>query len=176
AVLDVGFGLGYGLQIMAAKVNKLIGLEVDARAVDHGRRIFKGHPRIKQVLLCNGEGIPFKDKSFDVVTCVEVLEHVEDYKVLLLQMVRVSKRLIFITTPNRRLEYTTWDGKPRNYWHLREWSYQGLDTILQRIPDIHIDWNFLNGSWNGPFEWGTDVSENTLTLAPALVLDAFEEC
>lgn len=174
AVLDVGFGLGYGLQIMAAKVVNSIGLETDVRAVERGCRIFEGHPCIKEVLLYDGGSIPFRDKSFDVVTCVEILEHVEDYKNLALEMARVSKRLVFITTPNRCPEYTRWDGKPKNYWHLREWSYQELDTILQRIPDIHINWNFLNGSWNGPFEWGTDVSENTLMLAPALVLDAFE--
>ncbi len=172
AVLDVGFGLGYGLQIMAAKVVNSIGFETDVRAVERGCRIFEGHPRIKQVLLYNGEGIPLKDKTFDVVTCVEVLEHVEDYKVLLLEMVRVSKRLIFISTPNRRPEYTRWDGKPKNRWHLREWSYEELDTILQRIPDIHIDWNFLNGSWNGPFDCTSVVSKNTLALTPALMLDS----
>lgn len=171
AVLDVGFGLGYGMQIMAAKVRDLIGIEVDVRAVTHGRRIFEGHPRIKKVLLYDGKGIPFKDKTFDVVICVEVLEHVADYNGLLLEMVRVSKRLIFITTPNRRPAYTRQDGKPKNRWHLCEWSYEELDTILQRIPDIHIDWNFLNGPWGGPFECSANVSKDTLALIPALMLD-----
>lgn len=171
-VLDIGFGLAYGLQIMAGKAKYLIGIEVDTRAVKRGCRFFKGHPRIKKVLLYDGKSIPFKDKTFDVVTCVDVIEHVPDYTALILEMIRVSKRIVVLSTPNRRPEYTGPDRKPKNYWHLREWSYEELDTILQRIPDIHIDWNFLNGSWNGPFKCGSTVSEDTLALTPALMLDS----
>ncbi len=172
AVLDVGFGLGYGLQIMAAKVENLIGIEIDARAVDRGRLLFKGHPRIKKVLLYDGRDIPFEDKTFDVVTCVDIIEHVEDYKGLLLEMARVARRLTFISTPNRRPEYTLTDGRPKNYWHLREWSYEKFDSILQKIPDIQVEWNFLNGPWDGPFDCTPVVSENTLALIPALTLDS----
>lgn len=170
-VLDVGFGLGYGLQIRAAKVENLIGIEVDVRAVDRGRRIFAGHPHVKKVLLYDGKDIPFEDKTFDVVTCVDTIEHVKDYKGLLLKMVRVARRLTFLSTPNRRPKYTLTDGRPKNYWHLREWSYEELDTILQRTSDIHIEWNFLNGPWGGSFECSPNVSKDTLALIPVLILD-----
>lgn len=174
-VLDVGFGLGYGLHIMAAKVMNLVGLEVDAKTLGRARRIFKRHSRIKEVCLYDGKSIPFKDKTFDVVTCVEILEHVEDYKGLLLEMIRVSRRLLFISTPNRRSKYTLPDGRPKNYWHLREWRYEEFDSILQQIPDVRVDWNFLNGLWNGPFEYSSVISKDTLSLIPVLMLITSQE-
>jgi len=40
---------------------------------------------------------------------------------------------------------------------------------LRKIPDVHVDWNFLNGPWDGPFEWTFVVSENTMALTPVLI-------
>lgn len=168
-VLDVGFGLGYGLQIMAARVEHLIGLEVDLRAVERARRILEGHPRIKKIMLYDGKHFPFKDKTFDVVTCIEIIEHVKDYKDLLLEMVRVSRRLIFISTPNRRPENTLPDGRPKNYWHLREWTMQELNTILSGFG-FKVEWNFLNGLFEGPFTVTEKLVEKTWSLIPVILV------
>jgi len=167
-VLDVGFGLGFGLQIMAAKVKNLIGVEVDQRAVERARRIFEGHPRVKKVMLYDGKHLRFRDKTFDAVTCVEIIEHVEDYKGLLLEMARVSRRLVFISTPNRRPENTLPDGSPKNYWHLREFTKDDLDTILNQITGIRYEQNFLDLSQDGQWRWHDTVSPDTRSLVPVL--------
>lgn len=114
-VLDVGFGLGYGLQIMAAKAKNLLGVEVDKDAVARSGRIFSGHPKVARILQYDGLRFPLEDKSIDVVTCIEILEHVEEYKNLLSEMTRVARRAVFITTPNRLPENTRRDGRPKNY-------------------------------------------------------------
>lgn len=169
AVLEVGFGLGYGMQIMAAKAERLAGVEVDAAACERARRIFDGHPRVTQISLYDGLHLPFADKTFDAVTCVEVLEHVEDYDGLLREMVRVARRLVFLTTPNRRPEHTLPDGRPRNFWHLREWTHQELDAILARLG-LGRDWNFLNGPFEGPFLWTKEPADDTLSLSPVILV------
>jgi len=169
-VLDVGFGLGYGLHIMAAKVENIVGIEVDQKTIERAQRIFEGHPHIKKIILYNGKRLPFKDKTFDVVTCIEVLEHVEDYKSLLLEMARISKRLIFITTPNQRPEHTLPDGRPKNYWHLREWMKGDLDTVFAELG-CKVQWNFLNGSFGGPFTVTGMPTEDTLSLIPIILLE-----
>jgi len=171
-VLDVGFGLGYGMVSMAEKAGELVGIEIDRRAVSRGQELVEKVPQIVAVKHYDGRTIPYNDNSFDVVTCVDVLEHVPDYEAFLREMLRVSGRVVFLSTPNRRPEYTRPDGKPKNRWHLREWSFQELNMILQEIPAVHVHWNFLNGRWEGPFECSAAVSENTMALAPALVLDA----
>lgn len=167
-VLEVGFGLGYGLQIMAARAQRLAGVEVDSAAYERAKRIFDGHPRVTKILQYDGRRLPFADKSFDAVTCIEVLEHVEDYDGLLREMVRVARRAVFITTPNRRPEYTLPNGRPRNYWHLREWNYQELDAIFARLG-LRRDWNLLDGPFEGPFSWAKEASESTLSLCPVIL-------
>jgi SAM-dependent methyltransferase len=168
-VLDVGFGLGYGLNIMAAKAGKLFGVDVDEKCYRRGLRFFEGHPLVESVQLYDGTHLPFPDKSVDVITCVEVIEHVEDYRAFLLELVRVARRTVFLTTPNRRPEHTRPDGKPTNYWHLREWTQPQLQAVLDEL-NLKTDWNCLNGPLMGPFAWTREVTPETLTLAPAILL------
>jgi SAM-dependent methyltransferase len=164
-VLDVGFGLGYGLNILAIKAKEVSGVDVDPKAYNYCQGTVVGrNPRLVHLSLYDGYNLAFPDDCFDVVTCVDVLEHVEDYDRLLREMLRVSKKGVFISSPNRRPEYTNPDGTPRNYWHLREWSFEELDEILKQHGTV--DWNFLNGPFEGPFMRTKQVVENTLTLSP----------
>ena len=78
-VLDVGFGLGYGMRIMAESAAEVCGVEIDRRAVKRGIEVLGESPRIGEVRHYNGYDIPFADSSFEVVTCIDVLEHVPDY-------------------------------------------------------------------------------------------------
>ena len=54
--------------------------------------------------------LPFADKSVDVVFSSAVIEHIGSYanqKRMLSECLRVAKKGIFITTPNRCLLYTS---------------------------------------------------------------------
>ena len=165
--LDVGFGLGYGLNILAIKAKEVNGIEVDPKVLDYCSNTILGrNPRVKILELYDGNDIKFPNNYFDLVTCVDVLEHVENYHQFLKELLRVSKKGVFISTPNRRPEYTKPDGTPKNYWHLREWSYKELDEILKQYGIV--DWNFLNGPFEGPFTQTKTLSLDTLTLSPFL--------
>lgn len=133
-VLDVGFGVGYGMEIMADKAGSLTGIDVDIRAIKHGASLIGG--AIESVQWYDGKVIPYDDNRFDVVTCVDVLEHVRWYEALLREMVRVARRMVFVSTPNWRPEHAKPDGTPRNRWHLREWTYDELDAIMRAVPAL----------------------------------------
>lgn len=45
--------------------------------------------------------LPFPDRSFDVVTMLEVLEHIPDAEPALAEVVRVCERALLITVPSR---------------------------------------------------------------------------
>ncbi|MBK8020932.1 MAG: class I SAM-dependent methyltransferase [Chloroflexi bacterium] len=132
-VLDVGFGLGYGMNILAIKAGEIYGVDIDQQVLDYCEATLLGrNPRVKRLALFDGYKLDFADEEFDVLTCVDVLEHVEDYHRFLDELLRVSRKGVFISTPNRRPEYTNPDGTPKNYWHLREWTYHELDEILRK--------------------------------------------
>jgi len=166
--LDVGFGLGYGLEILGSKASALVGIDVDRKAVESAQRLVRELAGVEAIRVYDGQHIPYTEASFDIVTCVDVIEHVPDYTALLLEMMRVSRRAVLVSTPNRRPEYTRRNGRPRNPWHLREWSYVEFDGILGQLPGVRVEWHFLNGPWDGPFEVGTEIAENTLSLTPIL--------
>ncbi len=164
-VLDVGYGLGYGLNILAIKAKEISGVDVDQEVYKYCQNTVVGrNPRLAYLGTYNGYDLEFEDSSFDVVTCVDVLEHVEDYDKLIREMLRVSRGGVFISTPNRRPEYTNHNGCPKNYWHLREWQFEELDGILENHGAV--DWNFLNGPFEGPFTTTKELTEDTLTLSP----------
>lgn len=157
--LDVGFGLGYGLDILARKA-AVWGVEVDPRAVAHVQR--EGRHSVCQY---NGYLLPFNDGEFDLVTCIDVLEHVEPYHYLLSEMLRVTRHMVVISTPNRRPENTLPDGRPRNYWHLREWNLAELAAILNELP-CSRDGYYINGR-SPDFEMG-DYGIDTQALMVVL--------
>jgi ubiquinone/menaquinone biosynthesis C-methylase UbiE len=100
AVLDCACGTGYGLEMYAAAgAGALTGVDVDAEAVEQSKRR-------------NGEGatilkgdireLPLEDDSFDVVTCFETIEHVEDATAGIAELHRVLKPdgILVISSPN----------------------------------------------------------------------------
>ncbi len=169
-VLDVGFGLGYGLKILAEKANELVGIDIDKAAVSRAKSFLREgwEPKVLEVRPYDGYTIPYDDRSFDVVTCVDVIEHVTDYMRLIHSMCRVSRRMVLISTPLQRSEYTQPDGRPRNIWHLREWSIEELENILVQAPCIGYEWNFINGPFEGPCTYSYTLATDALCLAPAL--------
>lgn len=167
-VLDVGCGLGYGLNILSIKAEEVFGVDIDPGAINYCENTILGrNPKLKYLSIFDGYHLDFNDNYFDVVTIVDVLEHVEIFEGFLKELLRVTKKGIFISTPNRRPEYTNSDGTPKNYWHLREWNYEELNSILIKLGKV--DWNFLNGPFSGPFLISTSIEESSLTLSPFLL-------
>ena len=167
-VLDVGSGLGYGMNILSIKAKEVWGIDVDKKAVSYSKNELLGHnPKAKDILYFDGYRTPFKNNQFDVVTCVDVLEHVKEYDKFVDELLRISRKAVIFATPNRRPEYTNPDGTPRNYWHLREWNHKELDDILSK--HAKVDWFFIDGKFEGPFKINKQPSSRTLVLMPVLV-------
>jgi len=166
-VLDVGFGLGYGLNILAIKANTVYGIDIDSKAYEYCLEFVLGkNPKLKELAIYDGYNIPYPDLFFDFVTCVDVLEHVEDYHKLIAEMIRVSRKGVFISTPNRRPEFTRSNGLPMNKYHLREWEFAELQKIIEEHGK-DVEWQFINGNgFYGPFNISKTPEQKTYALAP----------
>lgn len=168
-VLDVGMGVGYGMNLLSIKAKEVCAVDVDKKAVEYcTKNVLGKNPKVKELKLYDGYKLPYKDNYFDVVTCVDVVEHVEDYDKFIDELLRVAKRAVVFGTPNRRPEYTNPDGTPTNYWHLREWSFEEFDEIAKSHVK-KVEWTFLDGPWEGPFKITHKVNKDTLVLLPALI-------
>jgi len=90
-LLDVGCAKGF-------LVKSLVDLGIDAEGLDVSEyAISHCHPDVKpRVRLGDIADLPYGDKSFDVVTCLDVLEHLDHPEIAVKDLERVSTKWILV--------------------------------------------------------------------------------
>lgn len=95
-ILDVGCGTGIILKNLD-NIGTAYGIEFSPEAI----QLLKERDLSSIVRADVNKSVPFGDETFTVITCLDVLEHIEDDSTLLEEMVRVCKPggYIFLTVP-----------------------------------------------------------------------------
>lgn len=126
-VLDIGFGEGYGSEILSGAGADYRGLEVDPEIVAHASErygpVFETY---------DGSSIRAADGAFDLVVAFQVIAYLDDPAPWLREIRRVldPDGTALITTPNR--VYRLYDGqRPWNRYHAREYSAPEFARILE---------------------------------------------
>ena len=93
--LDVGCGMGHLMRNLIKKGYVGNGIEASNDALKKYLKDFKPD----NVLLAGAENIPFANNSFDVVICLDVMEHLPKFDVeqAISELIRVSKDIILLT-------------------------------------------------------------------------------
>jgi SAM-dependent methyltransferase len=150
-VLENGCGVGMYLQHLKPHARQLSGLEYDFVRAQAARE------RSENVVNAASEKLPFPDGSFDLILSHEVLEHVQDDRLAVMEMARAlrsgGRMVIFV--PNRGYPFEThgiyWRGRYRfgniplvNYLprplrdrlapHVRAYSSRDLLGLFQGLP------------------------------------------
>ncbi|MCO1334080.1 class I SAM-dependent methyltransferase [Microbulbifer sp. OS29] len=116
-VLDLGCGEGrHSIHLMITDEVDVYGFDLcfaDVHTASERAEPFRApkHSRGRlQLGVANGLQLPFADESFDVVICSEVLEHIEDYKLVLAEIDRVLKPsgIFAATVPAFFPEWVCW--------------------------------------------------------------------
>jgi SAM-dependent methyltransferase len=105
-ILDIGSGTGLNLKILK-KYGKVFGIERSTEAIGFLKKRGLGD------IVCADayEPLPFRDDTFSAVTCLDVLEHLDDDEFLLSEMYRVCKPggNLVITVPAFQLFWSPHD-------------------------------------------------------------------
>jgi ubiquinone/menaquinone biosynthesis C-methylase UbiE len=133
--LDLGVGDGrLAVEIQTAK---LVGADVSQVALDRAR---KRLPDAELVLVEPDEPLPFADNVFDLVTCIETLEHVRDVQLALSEIRRVLRPggRLALTTPASARWRVLFRGVEHPFSpHIRSFTRRSLRTTLESMG-FHI--------------------------------------
>ncbi len=128
AVLDFGCGTGYGSALLASVADSVTGLDVDAGAIEWANQTHM-RPGL-QFLRRDDLGASLHQANFDLVTCFEMIEHVDfaTQTAVIASIDRLLKDdgLLLISTPNP--EVTQHYGT--NPFHVREMTRNEFSALL----------------------------------------------
>jgi ubiquinone/menaquinone biosynthesis C-methylase UbiE len=132
SLLDVGCFCGEWLNYVTSKHKWIIthlGIDVAQNKIDEGKRLF---PHLN--LQCSyAEQLNSSAARFDIVTCLEVLEHIPDWQRVFESLFKLAKRQVIITVPYRESIIQTpcvHCGKLTPlYGHLRSYSEDNFPEV-----------------------------------------------
>jgi len=128
SILDVGCAQGIAVQRYQEKGKDAYGIDVAPTAIELSKE-----RKIKNCFVASATKIPFDDSFFDVVTTSDVLEHltIEDVPLAIKEMIRVSKRLIFLRVSKFPENNRTWINKI-------QYKYPNIENLHLTIKPYHF--------------------------------------
>jgi SAM-dependent methyltransferase len=119
--LDVGCSAGLITAALAPHFRLTVGVELDRDALTSG----DAEEHSAAVFVCgNGERLPVRDGSVDVVVCAQVYEHVADAARLFGEIERVLAPggVCFLSGPNKWFPIEMHTGLPLIHWLPQPWA------------------------------------------------------
>lgn len=134
-VLDAGCGEGFGVDSLRRRLPdaKITGVDQNENAVAYARERFGQHGTFRTGSLYK---LPFSDRSFDTVLCIEVLEHLDEPLKAIQELKRVARGSVVVGVP---LEpYFQWlnrlgqrFGISLDPGHVNFWTRRTFENLMQ---------------------------------------------
>jgi SAM-dependent methyltransferase len=164
-ILENGCGVGMYVEHLSPLGGEVFGLEYDFE------RAAEAHARSTHILNAAGEFVPFPSSTFDLILSHEVIEHVQDDRLAVCEMVRTLRPggRITLFCPNRGYPFEThgiyWQGKyhfgnklfvnylPRSLRnklapHVRVYSAKDLQKLFEGLPVKFVERTIIFGAYD----------------------------
>jgi 2-polyprenyl-3-methyl-5-hydroxy-6-metoxy-1,4-benzoquinol methylase len=149
-LLDAGCGEGLSIEKIAANrhVYPVYGLDLSFRSIQLAQKI------VPQSLLLQGSvlALPFNNESFQVVICLEVLEHLDEPANCLQELLRVAKGYVLLSVPNEPAFQVANFLRGKNLSrlgndidHLQHWTARKFIRFVQQYTQVI--------AWRTSFPW-----------------------
>ena len=138
SVLEVGCGEGHLARFLADGwgVPPIVAFDISPAVIRQAVR-FAGGPRF---FVGSSYGLPFPDKSFDLVIMCEVMEHLTEPEIALGEISRVARQACLVSVPREPL-WRVLNLLRGSYWgawgntpgHVQWWSKRSLLRLVSRF-------------------------------------------
>jgi len=142
SVLDIACGVGYGCKILfEAGASSVEGVDISEKLINYAKQNYQ-NDKIK--FNCYSIYDLEKKKEYDLITCFETIEHVQDDRAALRKLHDALKEdgYLIISTPNRRItspKAKKITDKPSNPYHTREYLLKEFIQVLKESKFNVID-------------------------------------
>jgi ubiquinone/menaquinone biosynthesis C-methylase UbiE len=143
SAIDVGCGEGEIISLLREYYPQcfIMGIDIDEKVLEKAKQRNKGIEfKVQNIMQLD---IP--DNSFDLVICLEVLEHLDNPVTALKEIVRISKKYILCSVPNEpiwsflnlcRLAYIKNLGNTPG--HIQKWSKKSFVNFLSGQVNVKL--------------------------------------
>ncbi len=136
-IADIGCGPGASLE-MLRRLGQPLGIDTSSRALVFCRE--RGETR----LVCGGlPDLPIRDNSADIVCAFDVIEHVDDDRAAVENLVRVCKPggIVFVTVPAHP---SLWSEHDEINQHKRRYRRTQLAALARNLPVEVLQLSYYN--------------------------------
>lgn len=126
--LEIGCSAGRMTRIFGQHFKRVLAIDIDKEAIENARK--KNRLANIKYQIADALNLPFKEKSFDVVICNNVYEHLPDPFKMMREVERVLKRdgVCYFAGPNK---YTLIE--PHYFLPFLSWLPKNLSSLFLRI-------------------------------------------
>lgn len=156
SVLDVGCGEGFTIRTLKALSpnSTFVGVDTDKKALAYAQERDAPTTYVEASIFA----LPFPDKSFDLILCNEVLEHLDNPGKALRELRRVTKKYILVSVPHEPLFRLSNLIRGRNISRLGNYPFH-LQTWTKRKFVNFIETEFRVIEVCTPFPWTVLLAE-----------------
>lgn len=117
-VLEIGPHDGHGTEVLIPYVSSIIGLDINLQLITQAKNKLS-----IPFVLADGQHIPIESESFDACIAFQLIEHVKNDRVLLVELRRILRPggLLLLSTPQKNTRLLS-SQKPWNPEHVREYD------------------------------------------------------
>ena len=139
-VLETGCAKGFLTRALRNRGIETYGIDISQYAIENADPLSKPYLTLGSIL-----ELPYKDNEFDLITCYDVLEHLDEREVVIAikEICRVSSKFITMKCP---FVVYDWDKdkshigiKPKEDW-IKLFAKNGFTNYDPGVPQSHWSW------------------------------------